>query len=61
MSLSAFIWSVLAGILATVFVGATYVIKKKKKNAGIVQKGKKHIGINKSKNVNISIKGDESE
>ena len=42
MSLSAFIWSVLAGILATVFVGATYVIKKK--NAGIVQKERKHRG-----------------
>ena len=59
MSLSAFIWSVLAGILATVFVGATYVIKRKK-NAGIVQKERK-TGVNKSKNVNISIKGDKSE
>ena len=43
MSLSAFIWSVLAGILATVFVGATYVIKRKKMQASC-KKERKHRG-----------------
>ena len=60
MSLSAFIWSVLAGILATVFVGATYVIKRKKECRHRAKR-KENIGVNKSKNVNISIKGDKSE
>jgi hypothetical protein len=59
MDLSGFIWSVIAGIVATALVGATYKIKNRNKNINkINQKGNNNNAfMNSNININIS-KGD---